>query len=239
MKSILLTSFLLLSTIFTAIGQSPTVIELFTSQGCSSCPPADKLIARLSEELKEDIIILSYHVDYWDYIGWKDPYASASNTNHQYEYGRTFNIRSVYTPQAVINGRNHVVGSNERELRGAVASETSRIDKSAVTIASVARVAEGVTIQASFKELPDDAIIMYALTVKEKTTIVNRGENRNKTLKNTHIVANFKKEQATYSQQEVALSIPSWVAKDDDITVVIYVSEPKNGIVASAAQNVK
>jgi len=239
MKSILLTSFLLVSALFSANGQAPTVIELFTSQGCSSCPPADKLIDKLTIEYDNEVVVLAYHVDYWDYIGWKDPFASASNTKYQYAYGNTFNIRSVYTPQAVINGRNHVVGSNESELRSAITSEASRVNKSTVTIATVKRMPERVTVQAHFKELPDNAFITYAITVKEKQTNIARGENRNKTLKNTHIVANFKKEQASYNQQDVVLSIPLWVEKSDDITVVVYITEPEKGIVATAVQNVK
>ena len=239
MKSILLTSFLLVSTLFSAIGQSPMVIELFTSQGCSSCPPADKLIDKLAIAYDNEVVVLAYHVDYWDYIGWKDPYASASNTKYQYAYGSTFNIRSVYTPQAVINGRNHVVASNERELRSAITSEASRVNKSTVTIATVKRMPDRVTVQANFKELPDNAFITYAITVKEKLTNISRGENRNKTLKNTHIVANFKKKEASYYQQDIQLDIPSWVVKSDDITVVVYVTEPEIGIVATAVQNVK
>ena len=78
------------------------VVELFTSQGCSSCPPADAILEDLAK--KGDVVALAYHVDYWDYLGWQDTLASPDNTARQYEYAKAFGVRSVYTPQAVING---------------------------------------------------------------------------------------------------------------------------------------
>jgi len=95
------------------------VVELFTSQGCNSCPPADAVLADLAA--RGDIITLGYHVDYWDYLGWKDTLSNPKNTARQYDYGKTFGIRSVYTPQAVINGRTHVNGAHEAEVSGALA----------------------------------------------------------------------------------------------------------------------
>src|SRR5262245_27148421 len=77
------------------------VLELFTSQGCNSCPPADALLAEMAA--KGDVVALAYHVDYWDYLGWRDTLARPENTQRQRDYGRAFGIRSVYTPQAVIN----------------------------------------------------------------------------------------------------------------------------------------
>ncbi|TIX65173.1 MAG: DUF1223 domain-containing protein, partial [Mesorhizobium sp.] len=78
------------------------VVELFTSQGCSSCPPADEFFAELAG--KQDIVALAYHVNYWDYLGWQDTLSNKENTDRQYDYMRAFGSRSVYTPQAVING---------------------------------------------------------------------------------------------------------------------------------------
>src|ERR1043165_5836167 len=95
------------------------VVELFTSQGCNSCPPADALFAELAA--KDDIVALSYHVDYWDYLGWKDTLSRKENTERQYDYMRAFGSRSVYTPQAVLNGRAHVNGANRGEVDGALA----------------------------------------------------------------------------------------------------------------------
>lgn len=94
------------------------VIELFTSQGCNSCPPADELFAKFAAQ--DDIVALAYHVTYWDYLGWQDKLASTDNTERQYAYMRAFGSRSVYTPQAVINGRTHVNGAKREEVTGAL-----------------------------------------------------------------------------------------------------------------------
>jgi hypothetical protein len=94
------------------------VIELFTSQGCNSCPPADEYLAELA--LEGDVVALSYHVDYWDYLGWRDTLANAENTGRQHEYNRAFGNRSVYTPQAVINGRQQVNGAKRHKVDSAV-----------------------------------------------------------------------------------------------------------------------
>ena len=96
------------------------VIELFTSQGCSSCPPADAFFAELAA--RPGIVALAYHVDYWDYLGWKDTLSRKENTERQYAYMRSFGGRSVYTPQAVINGRTHVNGASRADIDGAMES---------------------------------------------------------------------------------------------------------------------
>ena len=91
------------------------VVELFTSQGCSSCPPADAALAEFAAD--PDVLALGYHVDYWDYLGWRDTLASADNTARQYAYARTLGSRTVYTPQAVLNGRQHLNGGKKAEIR--------------------------------------------------------------------------------------------------------------------------
>lgn len=94
------------------------VIELFTSQGCNSCPPADALLAELAAA--GEVVTLAYHVDYWDYLGWRDTLASKENTQRQRDYARSFGNNSVYTPQAVINGRTQVNGAKRKSVLGAL-----------------------------------------------------------------------------------------------------------------------
>ena len=91
-----------------------TVVELFTSQGCSSCPPADAILGELSD--RGDILALSLHVEYWDYLGWTDPFASAEHTRRQREYARRFGLRYLYTPQMVIQGSLQVTGSDRARV---------------------------------------------------------------------------------------------------------------------------
>lgn len=96
------------------------VVELFTSQGCSSCPPADKALSKLIEEGK--VIALSYHVDYWNYLGWKDTLSTEASTERQYRYADSLKRRGVYTPQAIVNGREHFVGSSLDKIKARVSS---------------------------------------------------------------------------------------------------------------------
>lgn len=94
------------------------VVELFTSQGCNSCPPADAVLADLAD--RGDIVALAYHIDYWDYLGWKDTLGSRPNTRRQYRYAKAFGDPSVYTPEAVIDGRANVNGAKADAIRGAL-----------------------------------------------------------------------------------------------------------------------
>ncbi|MGL4406119.1 MAG: DUF1223 domain-containing protein, partial [Notoacmeibacter sp.] len=96
------------------------VVELFTSQGCSSCPPADKILTRLSKE--PGVLTLAWHVDYWDYLGWKDTLGVTGATERQRAYAANFQAASIYTPQAVVNGATGLVGSRENQLRSALGS---------------------------------------------------------------------------------------------------------------------
>ncbi len=101
-----------------ARAESPVVVELFTSQGCSSCPPADRLAGELSQ--RDDVLVLSYNVDYWDYIGWKDTLARPENSARQKAYAQSHGRRSVYTPQMIVGGRVGLVGSNRAAVLGAI-----------------------------------------------------------------------------------------------------------------------
>ena len=97
----------------------PVIVELFTSQGCSSCPPADAFI----EELKaiDRVVVMSFNVDYWDYLGWRDTLASPANSQRQYYYAKTRGDMDVYTPQMIIDGTTHFVGSNKAVIKAAIA----------------------------------------------------------------------------------------------------------------------
>ncbi|MBI1620890.1 DUF1223 domain-containing protein [Aquamicrobium zhengzhouense] len=102
------------------------VVELFTSQGCNSCPPADEYLSQLA--LEGDVVALSYHVDYWDYLGWRDTLATSDNTQRQHQYSRAFGTRSVYTPQAIINGRQEVNGAKRTLVDNAINEMADTID---------------------------------------------------------------------------------------------------------------
>jgi hypothetical protein len=161
-----------------AAAEPRAVIELFTSQGCSSCPPADKLIGKLQSD--GSLIALSLPVDYWDYLGWKDTLASPGHTERQYGYARKRGDRQVYTPQAVINGKIHALGSDLTAIERAIARSKS---DPAVMSVPVTLTFDGdnlvVTVAASDTTiLPDGAGVWICGIAKEVPVKIGRGENR-------------------------------------------------------------
>src|ERR1700730_14813133 len=114
------------------------VVELFTSEGCSSCPPADELVARIQKENNDQpVYILAFHVDYWNNLGWKDSFSSSAFSKRQNQYADWLNLRSVYTPQVILNGRKEFVGSDEGLLRNAIKAGLQKVSPAQVTLNDV------------------------------------------------------------------------------------------------------
>ncbi len=156
------------------------VVELFTSQGCNSCPPADAVLTELAE--RGDVVALGYHVDYWDYLGWKDTLARPENTERQKLYGKAFGKREVYTPQAVINGRVHVKGGKRGAVKAALA-ELKRTGKGLSVDIRVTRSGESVLIDAA--GVPGgrgDAHLVLVQFEPRKPVTIERGENKGQTI---------------------------------------------------------
>ena len=168
-------------------GQPAQVIELFTSEGCSSCPPADKYLSTFeeSERLWKEIIPVAYHVDYWDYLGWKDTLGSPAHSKRQRAYAARRGDRSVYTPQIVVNGNEHVVGSN----KAAVEAAFKRAD---AFTADVSLKVNDMAIEATVEgDLPDGTHMatVYFLRVKDRETVaIGRGENAGATVSYVNVV---------------------------------------------------
>ena len=151
------------------------VVELFTSQGCSSCPPADAFFAELAT--KENIVALAYHVDYWDYLGWQDTLSRKENTERQYDYMRAFGTRSVYTPQAVINGRSHVNGGSRKEVDGTLARMQKAGEGMRVAI-KVSRTSDRVMIDTGDAGSgPTDAHVVIVYFDAPQEIEIAKGEN--------------------------------------------------------------
>lgn len=161
------------------------VVELFTSQGCYSCPPADKLIGKFADS--SDVLGLSFHVDYWDYLGWKDSFASPENTQRQYSYARALRERQVYTPQAVVNGRAHTVGSDERKIRALIDRFKAAGNGMSVPI-NVEMGQESLKITISEGDLKGSATLHMVMFNKSHTVKIDRGENGGKTLTYHNVV---------------------------------------------------
>ena len=165
----------------------PVVVELFTSQGCYSCPPADKYVGVLKK--RENVIALAYHVDYWDYIGWKDPFATPTNTQRQRGYSKAMGLWSIYTPQMVIDGRLEGVGSRTREISDKIGrvSAMSLADRVSIPIALRAS-PETLSVKIEGGAAPKGGDIWLVTYDDEKTTAIPRGENAGKTLTEYNIV---------------------------------------------------
>ncbi|HXG78463.1 MAG TPA: DUF1223 domain-containing protein, partial [Methyloceanibacter sp.] len=164
------------------------VIELFTSQGCSSCPPADALLAELGK--RPDLITLSFSVDYWNYLGWRDTLSSPANSERQRDYARRRGDGQVYTPQAVIDGVRHVNGSNEAAIEMAVRTAAEELGAAKVPVSMHA---EDSTLVIEIGAAPEgsgkrEATVWLAVAKDKETVAITRGENRGRTITYTHPV---------------------------------------------------
>lgn len=170
------------------LGPAPVVVELFTSQGCSSCPPADALIHEIANDpaLRGRVIPLAFHVDYWDRLGWRDPFSSSKWTQRQARYARTMHLNSAYTPQAVVNGSREFVGSNRSALNAALEKASSEKPRAEITLSAHR---EGNSLIATIHAaVPAGADLMLAIVEDGVTTRIQHGENAGRTLTNDAIV---------------------------------------------------
>lgn len=163
---------------------APVVVELYTSQGCSSCPPADKILHELAD--RDDVIALALHVDYWDYIGWKDPFGSKAHADRQRAYARAGNRRTIYTPEMIVNGQTDIVGAKPMKLSEAIAAHAQMAPKVDLTLA---RDGGTVVINATALEDLNGPVTVHMLRYTPRaTTQIKRGENRGRTLEYANIV---------------------------------------------------
>jgi hypothetical protein len=169
------------------LGPTPVVVELFTSQGCSSCPPADALIHDIANDpaLRGRVIPLAFHVDYWDRLGWRDPFSSAEWTQRQARYARTMHLASAYTPQAVVNGTREFVGSNRAALSAAL-EKASNEKRGEITLTARR---DGNSFAATIHAtVPANDDLMLAIVEDGVTTKIEHGENAGRTITNDAIV---------------------------------------------------
>lgn len=202
--------------------RGPIIVELFTSQGCSSCPPADRLLASLARD--PAIATLSFHVDYWNDLGWADPYSQPAWTDRQHAYARALGDTRVYTPELVIDGAIGMVGSQTTAVRDAItkAVKPARLDASATWSASALEV----TARA-----PSDGDVWVAVWETERTVKVTRGENAGATLSNSHVVRRLERIAAAGRAATATIKLdPSW----REIGAVAFAQRPDRRITASA-----
>jgi len=205
------------------LGATPVVVELFTSQGCSSCPPADELLRELARDpaYGKAIIPLAYHVDYWDHLGWRDPFSSKEATVRQMGYVRSFHLTSAYTPQAVVGGTRELVGSHAAALRAAIAEESTRKAEGSVRISISGGTA---SVHA---ETPPGRDLVVVVFEDGATTQVARGENAGRTIANDSIVRQITRAKGA----EASVALPA-----NATGVAAFLQDPKTMRIYAAAR---
>ncbi|HWN74848.1 MAG TPA: DUF1223 domain-containing protein [Candidatus Udaeobacter sp.] len=229
-------------------GSAPhvVVVELFTSEGCSSCPPADALLKELSEQQKIDdvqIVALEEHVDYWNHLGWRDPYSAAEFSERQNDYSHVFGTDGVYTPQMIVDGQSEIVGSRSLAAREAIQKAAGQPKAEIELLASGNATSGKPAFELQIKSLngisPRGAVELWlAVTEKALQTDVKAGENSGETLKHAAVVRSLRKidtirELVGYSRQFQASIDPGW--KKENLAVVVFLAEKSSHKIVGAA----
>ncbi len=221
----------------------PVLVELFTSEGCSSCPPADALLTELAKKQPvsgAELIILSEHVDYWNRLGWTDPFSSAEFSKRQEAYANSIAGSSVYTPQMVVDGRAEFNGSSSRQALDAI-TRAAKLPKATVT-ATATPAPEGARLEIKVDgldavKLSGKADVLIAITESELSTKVPRGENSGRTLPHSGVVRRLSLvgtavKNGFFADQTLVLD-KSW--KRENLRAVVFVQEHGSRRVIGAA----
>lgn len=213
------------------------VVELFTSQGCSSCPPAEAYLGELAE--RDDVLALEYHVDYWDYIGWKDPFADPAFTERQRQYNHRLGSRYNYTPQMVIDGRDHEVGSRRSAVDARIeAAGMKRMmsDAEPPTLAMAPTSDGGLTVRLDGAPPEPGAyrVLLVGFDQRHETD-VSRGENTGKRLVNAHVVRGLMEVGPDWTGGPLEIQIAAADLAGDK-GCAILVQDPSTGTIAVAAE---
>ena len=202
----------------------PVVVELFTSQGCSSCPPAEAVLADLALR-RDDVLALAFHVDYWDRLGWTDPYSSPEATARQRAYAASFGSTRIYTPQMVIDGRRDVVGSNRPRVLAAL--DAAAAEAAPAVPLSVAR--RGETLEIAIGEGEGPGRVLLVGFDPRRETAIPRGENAGRTVAQANVVRSLAW-VAEWEGEAIAFARPMPAGED----VALILQAPDGRILGAA-----
>ncbi|WP_316014003.1 DUF1223 domain-containing protein [Roseobacter sp. HKCCA0434] len=226
LRSIALAAILLATPLTAQVGDRPVVVELFTSQGCSSCPPADDFLAELAE--RDNVIALSLHVDYWDYLGWQDPFASPAMTARQRAYAARQGTRSVFTPQMIVQGQLSAVGHRRPEVNAAIAAVA---DRAGATV-ELMRVEDHLEVRIAPLR-PDLSGTVHVVSYDEPhVQDIARGENGGRRLTYTNVVTGWMT-LGRWNGQDMRTTIPMPVMGRG---VAVLVQDGEAGPILGAAK---
>lgn len=219
-------------------GKGFAVVELFTSEGCSSCPAADAEVEKIAAQNPLNVYVLGFHVDYWNRLGWKDAFSDAAYSDRQRDYARHFKLNGVYTPQVVVNGKTEFVGSDESKLQKAVANGLALEANHHINISNKIVGSAKVEVTYDFESAPG-LVLNIALVQKESSTNVKRGENGGRKLHHINIVRDFKTIKKSLAKGATVLNVPSDLMPVH-CEVIAYSQQQNNGeITAVTAASIK
>ncbi|WP_353719185.1 DUF1223 domain-containing protein [Dyadobacter sp. 676] len=209
------------------------VVELFTSEGCSSCPPADKLLAKIREEnAGKPVYLLAFHVDYWNHQGWRDVFSNRDFTKRQYQYANWLKLETVYTPQVVVNGRHELIGSQEETLKRALNAE---LHSPAPAQLHAGAQIEGSKLKLTYQTThAAGSVLQVALVQKVAHTMVKRGENAGRLLPHVQIVRQIQGFTAA-ADGNVAVNLPEGF-NVADWEVVTFLQDTRTGAIVAATR---
>jgi len=212
------------------------VVELFTSEGCSSCPPADALIAKvLKENSDKPIYILAYHVDYWNRMGWKDAFSDAAYSDRQKQYSRWLKSSEIYTPQAIVNGSKEFVGSEETTLRNTIKANLAEPAKTDLTLTGLKAIKNKITVKYRTEGLTANSSLVLTLLERNATTKVLKGENAGRTLSHVQIVRKLQTIALTNTSGSVDLAVPESFTPEG-FEMIAFVQNNSSGQITGAAR---
>jgi len=209
------------------------VAELFTSEGCSSCPPADKLLEKIQNDNPgKSIYVLAFHVDYWNHQGWKDRFSDAAFTARQRQYANWLRLETVYTPQMVVNGRKEFIGSYEGPITKAIANE---LDEPAANALTLQTHIEGSKLHVDFTATPEkNAELVLALVQKSASSSVKAGENEGRQLSHVQIVRQLYT-QDVKNTKKISIDLPAdFNAKGFEL--IGFLQHKKDGRITAATK---
>lgn len=212
------------------------VLELFTSEGCNSCPPADEIMGKIQSEYKDKgVYVIAYHVDYWDHQGWKDIFSNADYTKRQYDYANWFNQRNIYTPQVIINGQQGYIGTQESVIKNTI--KKLLLKPSVANLDLKATVSnKKLTVNYTVNSNPKNSNLILTVIQKKAKSAVKRGENANKTLSHFQIVRHLHTTKlAKNAKDKTTISLP-----DDfntkDFEVIGFVQNANTGAIEAVSK---
>jgi len=210
-----------------AAADNLVVVELFTSQGCSSCPPADGIFAELAQ--RDDVLALALHVDYWDYIGWKDEFADPAFTARQKAYAYAHETSSIYTPQMIVGGQDILVGLKAMTLADLIQDHG---ENPALVNLTALRSGDRIEVEVSGATRQVPMVIELVTYIPKRTSTISRGENAGRTLDYHNIVASWTR-IGEWSGKE---TFRATVTVDTDNSVAVLVQEKGPGAIIAAAR---